>query len=551
VVKLRSLKFKVILPILFILILVFVSSSFVIIDREYRSAKETMINNSESYSSLSVGSFIEFYQNYKSGIGFFNFARFVGDLMSLNHDLFRIQIVDVNGKILFNSDEKEIGEYDEQKLGERFLEDNVTIDRSGAFDFSTIVNESGNYVDIMQPYFDEWDRHDYSVRYIFSLTHLEQSKAEMYSTLFIYAGIFILISFFLIFVLFNRFIIAPVSNLMNGVKSMGEGNLGSNVDVISEDELGQLGKAFNTMSTDLKKSQDSLKNYSENLEKLVTKRTEQLEDKTAYLEKINKDLKITRKELDILNKNLEKRIKERTKEIEQLLEQKDGFINQLSHDLKSPLTPLTMLIPILEKLEKDDKKKDILKVLKRNVEYMRNIAVKTLVLAKLNSPKTKFTIEKLNLGEETNRILKTKNTMFKDKNLQVKNNVSKRILVSADKLRFEELLSNLLENSVKYSKQKGKIVIDAIIEKNNVKISISDTGIGMTKDQLRYVFEEFYKADESRHDFDSSGLGLSICKKIVEKHNGTIWIESPGLDKGTSVFFTIPVYNEKVRKIDK
>jgi len=550
VVKLRSLKIKVILPILFILILVFVSSSLVIINREYQAAKDTMINNSESYSSLSASSFIEYYQYYKSGIGFYNFGRFVTDLMSLNHDLLRIQIADVNGKILFNSDETEQGEYDEQKLGERFLEDNISIDRAGESDSSTIISEGDNYVDIIQPYFDEWDRHDYSVRYIFSLTNLEQSKTEMFSTLFIYAGIFILISFLLIFILFNRFITAPISNLMKGVESMGE-NLGNKVNVISEDELGHLSRAFNKMSMDLKKSQDSLKEYSENLEKLVTKRTEQLEDKTAYLETINKDLKNTRKDLDTLNKNLEKRIKERTKEIEQLLEQKDGFINQLSHDLKSPLTPLTMLIPVLEKQEIDAKKKDILKVLKRNVEYMRNIAVKTLVLAKLNSPKTKFSLEKLNLSEEIKRILETKDTMFKDRNLQVENNVSKELLVSADKLRMEELLSNLLENSVKYSKEKGNILIDAIKEKDTVKVCIKDTGIGMTKDQIKHVFEEFYKADESRHDFDSSGLGLSICKKIVEKHKGNIWIESKGLDEGTSVFFTLPVYNEKVRKIDK
>ena len=550
-IKLNSLKIKVILPILFILILVFVSSSLVIIDREYRAAKDTMIENSESYCSLSVSSFIEYYQNYKSGIGFYNFGRLIGNLMSLNPDVIRIQIVDVNGKILFNSDEIELGQYDEQSLGERFLEDNATINRAGAFAASTTVNESGNCVDIMQPYFDEWDRHDYSVRYFFSLTNLEQSTDEMYSTLFIYAGVFILISFLLIFFLFNRFITYPISNLMKGVKTMRDRNLGSIINVLSDDELGQLTNAFNKMSMDLKESQDSLKDYSENLEKLVTKRTEQLEDKTANLEKINKDLKKVRKELDALNKNLEKRIKKRTKEIEKLLEQKDGFINQLGHDLKSPLMPLTILIPILEKQEIDAKKKDILKVLKRNVEYMRNIAVKTLVLAKLNSPKTKFTLEKLNLGEETNRILKTKTTMFNDRNLQVENNISKKLLVSADRLRLEELFSNLLENSVKYSKEKGKIIIDALKEKDSVKVSINDTGIGMTKDQIKHVFEEFYKADESRHDFDSSGLGLSICKKIVEKHNGNIWIESPGLDKGTSVFFTLPVYNEKVRKIDK
>ena len=130
----------------------------------------------------------------------------------------------------------------------------------------------------------------------------------------------------------------------------------------------------------MKKSQDSLKQYSVNLEKLVTKRTEELEDKTDYLEKINKDLEKTRKDLDALNKELEKRIKDRTKEVEQLLNQKDDFINQLSHDLKTPLTPLTILIPILEKQETDQKRKEILQVLRRNTDYMKNIAIKTLQL---------------------------------------------------------------------------------------------------------------------------------------------------------------------------
>ncbi|GAH44071.1 unnamed protein product, partial [marine sediment metagenome] len=83
------------------------------------------------------------------------------------------------------------------------------------------------------------------------------------------------------------------------------------------------------------------------------------------------------------------------------------------------------------------------------------------------------------------------------------------------------------------------------------------SGIGITREQIDRVFDEFYKADESRHDFDSSGLGLSICKRIVEKHGGRIWAESSGKGKGSTFYFTIPIgskinkkdVSEKVKKI--
>ena len=67
----------------------------------------------------------------------------------------------------------------------------------------------------------------------------------------------------------------------------------------------------------------------------------------------------------------------------------------------------------------------------------------------------------------------------------------------------------------------------------------------MTDGQLRHIFDEFYKADQSRHDFESSGLGMTISKKIVEKHKGEIWVESPGLNKGIIVFFTLPIYKDE------
>ena len=80
---------------------------------------------------------------------------------------------------------------------------------------------------------------------------------------------------------------------------------------------------------------------------------------------------------------------------------------------------------------------------------------------------------------------------------------------------------------------------------------IRDNGIGLEKHELTNIFEEFYKTDESRHDLNSSGLGLSICKKIVERHGGKMWAESPGLGKGSSFHFTFPIAEEKNKKINE
>ena len=536
--KFHGVKLKIILPLIFILLVVFLASSLVIIERESNAAKDSLIINADSFSSLSVVYVIENYDLYYES-GFYKFAEVIDNLMNLNKNIEDIQIVDVNGKILFDSTEIEDGKYDERTYGERFLENATLMQRAGDPASSLILNEKTRRVDIIQPYFEEWGAHGYSVRYIFSLSSLDTMTQEMIVTISMYSGIFIVISFLLIFFLFNYFISSPIGALTKGVRSMGKGVLGYEVKIKSKDEIGELATAFNKMSSDLKISRDHLEEYSKNLEKLVAERTRELEEKTKYLEQTNQDLTIAREQLYILNKNLEERVKERTKDVEKLLKQKDEFINQLGHDLKNPLGPLINLIPLLEEKENDSAKKEMLTVLHRNADYMKNLVVKTLELAVLNSPNTRFSIELMNLFKEVDQILENKKILVDENKIRISNKINHKLYVKADRLRLEELLTNIVENSVKYSKEKCWITIDAEQTNDFVKISIADTGIGMTKEQIERIFDEFYKADSARHDIQNTGLGMSICKRIVEKHGGSIWVESPGPGKGTTVFFTL------------
>jgi signal transduction histidine kinase len=537
--KFHSVKLKVILPLLVILLAVFLTSSWVIIDRESRSAKETIIDTASSFSSLSVVYVIDNYQLYYES-GFFKFIEVIGDFMKLNSNLIDLQIVDVNGKILFDSTEIQNGKYDEETNGARYLENATLIQQAGDPSTSLVVNETTRRIDIMQPYFEEWGRHDYSVRYIYSLASLDTMTHDMIVTILMYSGIFIVVTFLLIFFLFNYFVSSPIGELTKGVRTMSKGTLGYTVNVKSKDEIGELATAFNTMSADLKVSRDNLEEYSKNLEQLVAKRTAELEEKTRRLEQINQDLTAAREELNILNKNLEQRVQERTKEVERLLKQKDEFITQLGHDLKNPLGPLINLLPFLEEDETDSARKEMLTVLHRNADYMKNLVVKTLELAALNSPNTRFSIEQMNLFKEVDQIIENKKILFDEKKVIISNNIDRSLFIKADRLRLEELLTNIFENSIKYAMDKCKILIKAEPADGMVNIAITDNGIGMTKEELDRIFDEFYKADSARHDIQSTGLGMSICKRIVEKQGGRIWVESPGPGKGTTVNFTLP-----------
>jgi signal transduction histidine kinase len=537
--KFHSVKLKIFFPLLVILLVVFLTSSLVIIERESKAAKDTIINTASSFSSLSIVYVIANYNIYY-GSGFYTFAEIIDNLMKLNTNLVELQIVDVNGKILFDSTEIVDGKYDENTYGGRVLDNETLKSRVGDPTSSLFLNEKTRRVDIVEPYIEETGRHAYTVRYIFSLSNLDTMTQEMIITTSLYSGIFIIVSFLLIFFLFNYFISAPIGELTKGARLMSKGTLGYEVKIKSKDEIGELATAFNTMSADLKASRDNLEDYSKNLEKLVAVRTKELEEKTKRLQQINQDLTVAREELSTLNKNLEGRVQDRTKEVEKLLKQKDEFINQLGHDLKNPLGPLINLIPLLEEQETDSTKKEWLTVLHRNADYMKNLVVKTLELAVLNSPNTRFSIELMNLFKEVDQILENKKILVDENKIRISNKINHKLYVKADRLRLEELLTNIVENSVKYSQDDCRITIDAEQTNDFVKISITDNGIGMTKEQIERIFDEFYKADSARHDIKNTGLGMSICKRIVEKHGGNIWVESPGLGKGTTVFFSLP-----------
>jgi len=246
-------------------------------------------------------------------------------------------------------------------------------------------------------------------------------------------------------------------------------------------------------------------------------------------------------QLATMNLELEERVDQRTEEIKQLLEQKDAFVNQLSHDLKTPLTPLVALLPMVAERTEDVESKKMLDLIMNNVDYMRNLTERTLQLAQLNSPEVSLRVEKVDLASEIRNTIESLSSVFKENGIEIVNNTTMPLDIEADRMLIKELIHNLVSNTIKYTNGDGVVTFESFLKDDNVEISIKDTGIGMTIEQQKRIFEEFYKADDSRTDRSSTGLGLTICKRIVENHGGSIRAESQGSGHGTSVHFTLPI----------
>ncbi len=233
---------------------------------------------------------------------------------------------------------------------------------------------------------------------------------------------------------------------------------------------------------------------------------------------------------------------DKTIEINKLIKDKARFIDNLSHDLATPLTPLISLLPLLKDDVKSDDSKKLLDTCLKNVKYIKRVIENARELAEISAQD--LLLKKENLYRLVDEIIKRYEVVFKSYNIKVENKIDKEISVKTEKNRLILLLDHLISNAVNSMPEGGKLSFyTKYIQKDDgkfIQITVQDTGKGLTRDETDRIFGEFFKTDESRHKLDSTGLGLTICKKIIEKHGGKIWADSHGKNTGTSIIFTLP-----------
>ena len=268
----------------------------------------------------------------------------------------------------------------------------------------------------------------------------------------------------------------------------------------------------------------------------------ELQEKNEKIKELENKILETEKKLIQLNKNLEQRLIDKTLDVNKLLRDKARFIDNLSHDLATPLTPIISLLPLVKEDISDPKLLEIIDICIRSAEYIKRVVNNARELADISA--RDLLLKKEMLFDIVDTLVKKYEIIFKTANIKIENKIKQDVFIKTEKNRLLQVLDQITSNAVNSMPDGGNLSFESkpILKESETffQISIKDTGIGLTREQTDRIFDDFYKTDDSRHKLDSTGLGLTICKKIIEKNGGKIWADSHGKGTGTTIHFTIP-----------
>ncbi|MBB6067053.1 cache domain-containing protein [Methanococcus maripaludis] len=300
--------------------------------------------------------------------------------------------------------------------------------------------------------------------------------------------------------LINRGIIKPLEQLKQGAEWVSNGRYDQKVVVDSDDEFGELAKAFNKMATQINISDEKLKKHAEEL-------------KTSYNEL---------KELDKL---------------------KSELIAIVSHELRTPLTSIKGYVELVLDGTMgtiNDSQKKCLQVADDNIVRLRRLIESMLDLSKIERGELEMYREKVNLKAIVCDVIEYLKPLATEKNIKLNKEVED-IAIEADKDRITQVLTNLIENAIKFSPANESILVSGVLEDEHIHLKVTDRGAGIPKKDMEKIFNRFYQVDSStKRKKGGSGLGLAVCKSIVEAHKGSIWVESE-LGKGSTFHIILPI----------
>ncbi|MCL7986578.1 ATP-binding protein [Sphingobacterium sp. lm-10] len=225
-----------------------------------------------------------------------------------------------------------------------------------------------------------------------------------------------------------------------------------------------------------------------------------------------------------------------------LMHRKDEFMSIASHELKTPLTSLKGMLQIASRyITMEKPKATIEEFVGRSLKQTDKLTFlinDLLDVTKIHAGKLQLNYSEFNIAEVLGDLVS--GLQAEDQSLHIEVDSPENITVTADQFRIEQVLSNFLSNAIKYSPDSKEVTVKLVLqEEHRVYISVMDSGIGIPKDKQSYVFDRFFRAEES-NNYSGLGLGLYICKDIIERHGGTIGLDSEE-GQGSTFWFTLPV----------
>ncbi|HYE83007.1 MAG TPA: ATP-binding protein [Clostridia bacterium] len=266
---------------------------------------------------------------------------------------------------------------------------------------------------------------------------------------------------------------------------------------------------------------------------------------------------ITRTAKEITSKNLDKRIPfdgpdDELKDLantfnsmigrlETDFERQRRFVSDVSHELRTPLSIIHGHVNMLGRWGKNDQQvlEKSLKTIKTETDNMNRLIENMLYLAKGDSNVLTLQKEEFSLSMLLHEVVEE--TLLANSQFSIEYSCGDELVINGDYTALKQVLRILMDNSIKFSNPPGEIHILGKAEEGKVLVKVSDKGMGIPKEALPYIFDRFYRVDESRNKATGgSGLGLAIAKQIVQSHNGTIIAESEE-GKGTSIAIYLPI----------
>jgi signal transduction histidine kinase/CHASE3 domain sensor protein len=274
------------------------------------------------------------------------------------------------------------------------------------------------------------------------------------------------------------------------------------------------------------------------------KREELRKQAEAEAKRLNEDLEHRVEERTAELADVNRQLEDRNREVEHANRMKSEFLARMSHELRTPLNAIIGFSDLLAEESAgplSEKQSRFIGHVRAGARHLLQLINDVLDVSKIEAGKIDLSMANFVAADAIIEVMSVIRPLAESKGIQTDSKVGNELVIHADRIRFKQILYNLLTNAVKFTQEEGKVSIEAFPEKDFVRICVSDTGIGISPEEQVAIFEEFHQVGgTTKNANQGTGLGLTITRRLVELHGGRIWVESKP-DSGSQFSFTIPI----------